>query len=162
MRKEYSQCLPMHVFAVLLCSAYRAFSCSLLFLRSPPFPTFCFIVLFIIYPVGSPLFFQYSVTGAGPGAGFFCQAGQVTSSYASNLFEFVLAFPAPTFLCTQPPCDEALTYGFNSYLLCQKWINPLINQSIKLKILSSVINLPSFLNCLPISYTLSIPPTTSI
>ena len=85
------------------------------------------------------------------------------SSQVFYLLEFGLTVPAPTFLGTQPPyVTKTLTYGFNSYLLCQKQINPLINQSIRLKILSSVIHLPSFLNCLPISYTLSIPPTTSI
>ena len=40
-----------------------------------PMPPFFYIVLFIIYPVGSPLFFQFSVIGAG--AGFFSQAGLV-------------------------------------------------------------------------------------
>ena len=58
---------PLHVLVGLLCSVYWVFSCSLHFLGFPPF----FLVLFIIYPVGSPLFFQFDVTGPGPGAGFF-------------------------------------------------------------------------------------------
>ena len=64
---------PLPVLVVLLCSVYRAFSCSLLFLGCPPlFPPLYYIFYifsFIIYPVGSPLLFQFSVRGAG--AGFF-------------------------------------------------------------------------------------------
>ena len=70
---------PLHVLVVLLCSAYRVFTCSLLFQGSPPLspPLYYifYIVLFIIYPVGSPQFFQFSVTGVGAGAGTGLVAG---------------------------------------------------------------------------------------
>ena len=67
---------PLHMFAVLLCSAYTVFSCSLPFLGYPPFPPpLFFIVAFIIHPAGSPLSFQFSVMGAG--AGFFWWVGLV-------------------------------------------------------------------------------------
>ena len=71
--------INLHVLAVLLCSVYRAVACSLHFLGSPPQSPF-FIVFFIIYPVGSPLFFPFSVTGGGAGfrAGFLRQAGLMT------------------------------------------------------------------------------------
>ena len=69
--------LNLHVLAVLLCSVYRAFACSLHFIGSPPLSPLFLIVFFTIYPVGSPLFFQFSVTGGGAGvrAGFLWQAG---------------------------------------------------------------------------------------
>ena len=68
---------PLHVLVVLLCSVYWVFSCSLHSLHSLPLssPFIFYIVLFIIDPVGFPLFFQFSVTGAG--AGFFWWAEQV-------------------------------------------------------------------------------------
>ena len=84
----------LHVLVVLLCSA-----CT-----SPPLsclPFFFFnIVLFIIYPVGSPLFFQFSVTGvgsgagagAGAGAGFFWQAGLVTGLQVGQCLLLLLQF----------------------------------------------------------------------
>ena len=69
----------------------------------PPF----FIVLFIIYPVGSPLFLQFSVTVAG--AGFFLWAGLVAGLQVgqalrcSSYLGLGSAVPAPMFLGTQPP-----------------------------------------------------------
>ena len=78
---EGVMCVPLHMLVVLLAQCTGHFSCSLHFLGSPPlsphlFSSF-FIVLFIIYLVSSPLFFQFSVTGAGAGAGvgFFWLAG---------------------------------------------------------------------------------------
>ena len=58
----------------LLSLVYRACSCSLLFKAPHPHLLLCYyiilnIVLFFIYSVGFPLFFQFSVTGAGAGAG---------------------------------------------------------------------------------------------
>ena len=58
----------------LLSLAYRACSCSVLFKAPHPHLLLCYyiilnIVLFFIYSVGFPLFFQLSVTGAGAGAG---------------------------------------------------------------------------------------------
>ena len=45
----------------------------------PPFSfllfIYFFIVICIIYTVGSPLFFQFSVMGAGAGAGFILVGG---------------------------------------------------------------------------------------
>ena len=53
---------------------YRPCSCSLLFKAPHPHLLLCYyiilnIVLFFIYSVGFPLFFQLSITGAGAGAG---------------------------------------------------------------------------------------------
>ena len=70
------------------------------------------IVLFIIYPVGSPLFFQFSVTGAGAGAGAgFFPAGGASGWVASRAGSWVFLllgfwgqqFQPPMFLGTQPP-----------------------------------------------------------
>ena len=84
---------PLHVLVVLLCSVYRVFSCSLLFLGSPPLSSpvyyIFYIVLFIIYPVGSPLFFQFSVMGGLLGVLAAWVRGQ--------------QFQPPMFLGTQPP-----------------------------------------------------------
>ena len=63
---------PLHMLVVLLCSAYRACSCSLLFKAPHPI---IIIFLIIIYSVSFPLFFQFSVMGSG--AGFFWRAGLV-------------------------------------------------------------------------------------
>ena len=69
----------MHMLVVLLCSAYRAFSCSLHLLGPHPYPPLFLYNLIIIYLVSFPLFFQFSVTGAGTrtGAGLFLQVGFV-------------------------------------------------------------------------------------
>ena len=56
----------LQVLVVLICSVSRVFSCSLHYLGSLSSPPF-FIVLFIVCPGGSPLFFQFSVMGAGAG-----------------------------------------------------------------------------------------------
>ena len=64
---------PLHVLVVLLCSAYSACSCSSLFKASHPIPPlllyFFKYSLIIIYSVSFPLFFQFSVMGAGAGLG---------------------------------------------------------------------------------------------
>ena len=70
----------LHVLVVLLCSAYRACSCSLLFKAPNPISP---LLLYFSYSLNHyllstfPLFFQFSVTGAGAGAGvgFFWGAG---------------------------------------------------------------------------------------
>lgn len=68
----------------LLNLAYRVCSCSLLFKAPHPHLPLCYyiffsLVLFIIYSVGFPLFFQFNATGAGvgagAGAGFFLAGG---------------------------------------------------------------------------------------
>ena len=60
----------LHVSVVLLCSAYGAFSCSLVFKVPHPYPPlFLYFIFYIVFYIGSPLFFQFSVTGAGAGAG---------------------------------------------------------------------------------------------
>ena len=102
---EGAMCAPLHVLVVLLISAYRVFSCSLPFLGSPPFPPL-FLVLFIIHTIGSPLFFQFSVAGAG--AGFFWQAGlmhglQVGVLRCSCHLGLWSAVPASIFLGIQLP-----------------------------------------------------------
>ena len=63
----------LHVSIVLLCSAYREFSCSLLFQGSPALSPPLYHIFYIVFYIGSPLFFQFNVTGAGArvGAGFF-------------------------------------------------------------------------------------------
>ena len=63
----------LHVPVVLLCSVYRAFSCSMLFRGSPPLSPPFILYFYLVFHVDSPLFFQFSVTGAGAGvgAGFF-------------------------------------------------------------------------------------------
>ena len=71
---------PLHVLVVLLCSAYRVCSCSLLFKAPHPIPPLWLYFLYsliTIYSVSFPLFFQFSVTGAGAGAGagFFLAGG---------------------------------------------------------------------------------------
>lgn len=92
-----------------------AFSCSWYFLGSPPLfpgplfffstyslthpPFFLHIVLLIIYPVGSSLFFQFRVAGAG--AGFFWQVEFVAGLQVgqalrcSSHLGLGLAVPAP-------------------------------------------------------------------
>jgi len=74
--------VPLHVRVVLLCSVYRACPCSLLFKAPHPIPPLLLYFLYsliVIYSVSFPMFFQFSVMGAGAraGAGFFCQAGLV-------------------------------------------------------------------------------------
>ena len=63
--------VPLYMLLALLCTAFLGISCCSAFLESLPRPFFLFtLALFIIYPVASPLFFQFSVTGAGAGVGF--------------------------------------------------------------------------------------------
>ena len=112
---------PLHVPVVLLCSVYRAFSCSLLFpgYRYPPPPPLYYmfyIVLLIIYPVGSPLFFQFS----GAGAGFF-PAGEARGWVASRagswvfwLLGFGVSSSSPPHVPEHPTsiCDEGVFFFF--------------------------------------------------
>ena len=69
----------LHLLVILLCLAYRACSCSLLFKAphpiTPIYYYIFYIVLIIIYSVSFPLFFQFSMMGAG--AGCFWWAGLV-------------------------------------------------------------------------------------
>ena len=121
---EVAMRMPLHMLVVLLCSAYRVFSCSLPFLSSPPFPPF-FIVLVIIYPVGSPLLLQFSVSGAG--AGFFWWAGLVDGLQVgqalrcSSYLGLESAVPAPMFLGTQPPyATKGVNRSYQSQLSSSK------------------------------------------
>ena len=107
-----AMCAPLHLLVVLLCSMYRAFLCTLLFQGSPPLSRHLYfifyIVLFSICPVGSPLFFQFRVTGAwaGPGAGFFLAGracGWVPSRAGSRVF-WLLGFGITI---SSPPCSWA-------------------------------------------------------
>ena len=72
---------PFHVLVALLYSTYRMFHvATVAFSRILPSLLFFFwflffIVLFVIYSVGSPLFFQFRVTGAWAGVGFWVLAG---------------------------------------------------------------------------------------
>ena len=72
---------PLHVLVVLLCSAYRVCSSSLLFKAPHPIPP---VLLYYLYHLLSRFskFFQFSVTGAGAGAeagtGFFLAGGQAS------------------------------------------------------------------------------------
>lgn len=61
-----AMCVSFHVLVALLCSTYGAFHVACLFLGPFPNPPgFSFFkILFIIYPVGFPLFFQFNMTGA--------------------------------------------------------------------------------------------------
>ena len=106
--------VPLHAPVVLLCSAGRAFSCSLLFQGSPPLSPALYyifnIALFSMYPVGSPLFFQFSVMGAGRGWGlgqvFFLSGGAhgwVASRAGSWVF-WLLGFGVSS---SSPPCSWA-------------------------------------------------------
>ena len=106
----------LQVPVVLLCSVYWVFSCRLPFSGSPPLPPPFIIVLIIIYPIGSPLFFQFSAAGAETGAGFFwcaelvvgLQVGQALR--CSSYLGLALVVSATIFLGTQPPCAmKALT-----------------------------------------------------
>ena len=105
--------VPLHVLAVLLCSAYRAFSCSLLFQGSPS-PLYIIFLYSLIqyYLVGSPLFFQFSVMGAraGAGAGIFsskqgswlgCKEGGLLGVLAAWVWG--QQFQPPMYLDNQPP-----------------------------------------------------------
>ena len=70
----------LHMPVVLLCSAYRAFSFSLLFQGSPPLSPPFILYFYIVFYIGSQLFFQFSVIGCwdgGWGRVFFWQAGLV-------------------------------------------------------------------------------------
>jgi len=109
---------PLHVLVVLLCSVYRVFSCSLPFLGSPISPPP--IVLII---VGSPLFFQFSVMGAG--AGFFWQAGLVAGLQVGQALKCssCLDLGSAAHVPGHPTCDEGKTvfvenfYSFSLGLL---------------------------------------------
>ena len=59
--------VPLHMLLALLCTAFLGISCCSAFLESLPRPFFFSftLALFIIYPIASPLFFQFSVTSAG-------------------------------------------------------------------------------------------------
>ena len=78
--------VPLHVLEVLLCSAHRAYM-TFAFSRLPTFShqLLFFIVLFIIYPVGSPLFIQFCATGAGAGAGAGLQVVQALRCSSNTL-----------------------------------------------------------------------------
>ena len=110
----------LQMLVVLLCSVYWVFSCRLPFIGSPPLPPSLpppfIIVLIIIYPIGSPLFFQFSAAGAEAGAGFFWCAELVVGLEVgqplrcSSYLGLGLVVPATIFLGTQPPCAmKALT-----------------------------------------------------
>ena len=108
----------LHMSVVLLCSAYRVFSCSLLFQGSPPLSPPLHYIFYIVFYIGSPLFSQFSVMGAGArvGAGFFSLVGGARGWVASRAGSWVLWLlgfgfsssrcptpPPPMFLGTQPP-----------------------------------------------------------
>ena len=105
---------PFHVLVALLYSTYRTFHvATVAFSRILPSLLFFFwflffIVLFVIYPVGSPLFFQFRVTGAWAGVGFW-QVGLMAGLWlgqalrCSSYLGLGSAVPAPMFLSTQPP-----------------------------------------------------------
>ena len=96
---------PLHVLDVLLFSAYKACSCSLLFKAPHPFSPLYYYIFFllsliIIYSVSFPLFFQSSVICAGTrtGAGFFLAGGArgwVASRAGSWLFRFKVSSSSP-------------------------------------------------------------------
>ena len=81
---------------------------KLAFSRLPTLPPF-FIALFIIYPVSSPQFFQFSLTGAeaGAAAGFFWRVGLMAGLQegqalrSSGYLGFGSAVPAPN--CSWAP-----------------------------------------------------------
>ena len=116
----------LHVSVVLLCSAYRAFSCSLLFQSSPPLSPHLYYIVYIVFYIGSPLFFQFSVTGAGArvGAGFFFLAGGARGWVASRAGSWVfwlLGFGFSSSSLPPPPpnvpghptstCNEGVNYS---------------------------------------------------
>ena len=103
--------VPLHVLVVLVF--------SLLFQASLPSPSFL-MVLFIINPVSSLLFFQFSGKGRGAGAEFFWWVGLVVglqggqSLRCSSFLGLGLAVLAPMFLGIQPPyVTKALTIIIN-------------------------------------------------
>ena len=83
--------------------------CCITILGVKPLTYFFIVFIFIIYPVGSPLFFQFSVMCAGAGARFW-QAGHMTwlrvgpALMCSTYLSLGSAFLAPMFLGIQPPC----------------------------------------------------------
>ena len=107
-------CAPLHMLVVLLCSAYRTCSCSLLFKAPhsiPPLLLLLFFYFSLIYSVSFPLFFQFIVTSAraGAGSGFFWWVGLVAGLQVgqalgcSGCLGLGSAVLVPMFLSTQPP-----------------------------------------------------------
>ena len=103
---------PLNVLPVLLCSAYIAcFDVACLYKATHPPHLYNYIVIFVIYPIGSPLFFQFSQTGAGveTGEGFFSRAELMAKLQVGHALKcsshlgLGSAVPAPMFLGTQPP-----------------------------------------------------------
>ena len=109
---------PFHMLVVLLSSACRAFSCSLLFPGSPPL-SLPFFNSLICYLEGCPMFIQFSMTGAGAGARFFWQVGLMAglqalrcSSYLGLGFE-PLCSPAPNLHMRQRPNNHQYLWAKN-------------------------------------------------
>ena len=113
----------LHVSVVLLCSAYRAFSCSLLFRGSPPLSPPLYYIFYTVFYIGSPLFFQFSVTGAWARVGvkfFSFLVGRARGWFASRVGSWVFWLLGFGFSSSNPPppphvpghpssiCDEGL------------------------------------------------------